>query len=370
MRILLGIAGLAMGGAERVVLELARSLMERGDPVALAGDSGPLDRELEELGPRRYPVPGYGRSPIMAARAVVALRSGIRDFEPDVIHSQNVKATGIAALARLRFRNRVPLLSTFQGVDRGEYRRAALILRAADRIACVSQDLAAGLVDHGVAKSRLEVIHNAVPLADPLSSDRREALDRELGLEGGPVVAIVGRLVAQKAHHRFLDAAARVARRTDGCRFLIVGDGPLRRDLEAQARRLGLSDHVRFTSIRDDARDLIARSDLIVFSSDWEGLALAALEALAAGVPVVATDVEGMRELLGDGAGVVVPRDAEALAEAIVLLLEDDERRAQMGRIGRTTISTEFSVERMISQYIELYGKLASASNGTDSGES
>jgi glycosyltransferase involved in cell wall biosynthesis len=361
MRVLLSVAEMATGGAERIVVELTRALRKEGDEVAVAADSGPFDRLLEGSGAQRYPVPGRGRSPLTAARAVLRVRSATRRFRPAVIHAHNVKATGVAAVAGLGSRGRrTPLVATFHGVRREEYRRAALILRRAHAVACVSQDLLEGLASAGLPRERMRVIGNAVPLPEPLPRDARVAIDRELGLGEGPVVSLVGRLVEQKAPHRFLEAAARIARELPDCRFLVVGDGPLRGGLESLARRLALTGAIRFTGLRRDARELIARSDVVAFSSDWEGLPMVALEALAAGVPVVSTEVEGMRELLGTGAGVVVPGDPDALAREIVALIRAPARRAQMGRTGRERIATEFSVERMVTAYQGLYRELAS----------
>jgi glycosyltransferase involved in cell wall biosynthesis len=360
MRVLLGTAGMAAGGAERVVIELARALSERGDPVAVAADSGPLDPPLEELGVVRFAVPGYGRSPLRAAKGALALRSAIRSFRPTVVHSHNVKATGMMAAARASRRERPPLLATFHGVERREYRSAALILRGARLVVCVSEDLARGLADAGFPRERVRVIRNAVSIPAPLPRDIRESIDLELDLDEGLVVSLVGRLVPQKAPQRFLAAARSIAAEIPDCRFLIVGDGPLRGQLESHARDLGIERAVRFTGIRQDARALIARSDVIAFSSDWEGMSIVALEALAAGVPVVATDVEGMREVLGTGAGVLTSPDPEALAKAILDLLEDPKRRAEMGAVGRDKVAAEFSVERMVRSYQEVYRELAS----------
>jgi glycosyltransferase involved in cell wall biosynthesis len=185
------------------------------------------------------------------------------------------------------------------------------------------------------------------------------ALDAELGLHpDSPVVSVVGRLVAQKAHDRFLRAAKLVHQKVPRAKFLIVGDGELRAPTEALAGRLGLADAVVFTGIRADATTIIARSDLLVFSSDWEGLSIAALEALARGVPVVSTAVEGTRELLSEGAGVVVPHEDEALAAAIVECLGDPERRAELGATGRRIHRERFSTARMAAVYRTLYERL------------
>jgi glycosyltransferase involved in cell wall biosynthesis len=168
-------------------------------------------------------------------------------------------------------------------------------------------------------------------------------------------VTAVGRLVPQKAHARLLEAIAASRRRGVEARFLIVGDGPLRDDLERRAHALGLDGAVRFTGTRSDSRAIIARSDLVVFSSDWEGLAVAAIEALAAGVPVISTDVAGSAELLSTGAGLVVPRDPDAIAEAVAGLLADAPRRERMAAEGRRVHAERHAAERMADSYRAVY---------------
>jgi glycosyltransferase involved in cell wall biosynthesis len=357
--VLLSVAELAAGGAERIVVELANALDARGEEICVAGDTGPFDRLLEGSRIERRLIPGRGRSPVTAVRATRRLRAATRAFRPDLVHAHNVKATGIAAIGRVGTRGRrVSLLATFHGVRREEYRRAAAVLRQADFVVCVSQDLLEGLASSGLPRDRTRVIRNAVPLAEPLAQAARQRIDRELGLEGRSVVSLVGRLVPQKAPQRFLEAAARVAAAEPECTFLVVGDGPLRDSLGALSRRLGVAERVRFTGVRGDARELIARSDVVAFSSEWEGMPVAGLEALAAGVPVVSTDVEGARELLADGPGVVVPRATEPLADAVIDLLRAPSLRAEMGRHGRQRIASDFSVERMVGAYRELYLEL------------
>ena len=360
MRLLLVVAELAVGGAERLVIQLAEAAQARGDQVAIAAAPGPLDGEVEALGLERIRLAGRGRSPSALGRAATSLARPLRRFRPDLVHVHNVRATAIVELAaRLAFPLQgVPTLTTFHGVLPREYRTAARVLRAPEHVVCVSQDVADGLRGAGLPGSRISIVENGVPLRPPLSDERRRRLDDELGLDGRPVVSIVGRLVPQKAHQRFLEAAAAVAERAPETRFLVVGDGPLRPELERSAQRLGL-EQVRFTGVRQDAGDIISRSALLVFSSDWEGLSLAALESLAAGVPVVASDVQGMRELLSSGAGVLVAGgEPRGLADAIVSLLEDGGRRQAMGEIGRALVRERYSIEGMIDAYARLYERL------------
>jgi glycosyltransferase involved in cell wall biosynthesis len=359
MRLEFAISEMGVGGAERVVVDLARDAVERGDELLLLGAPGRNDRDLTATGIRRVALP-TGRTPLDLARAVGRTARATHGFGPDLIHAHNVKVTAVARLgSRLAGSPRPPLLTTYHGVPHEEVDAAARILRLADLVACVSTDLMEQLADRGLPPERLAVVPNGVPEPEPTTAETMRALDAELGLDPDtPVVSVVGRLVAQKAPDRFLRAAKLVHERVPRAKFLIVGDGELRAQTEALAGRLGLSDAVVFTGIRADATTIIARSDLLVFSSDWEGLSIAALEALARGVPVVSTAVEGTRELLSEGAGVVVPHEDEALAAAIVECLGDPERRAELGATGRRIHRQRFSTARMAAAYRTLYERL------------
>ncbi len=364
MRVLLTIASMQSGGAERVVTMLAAGLAARGVEVALAAPHGEGDRELRDVPHERFELEFHGRGVTGAARVAVALAGATRRFGADVVHAQNVRfAASSRAAASLAHPTRRPkVLASFHGVLPSEYRGAARILRTCDHVTCVSEDLLERVVAAGLPAERASLVRNAVVLPAPLAPRRRAELDRELGTAGAPVVAIVGRLVAQKAHERFVVAARVVADALPSARFLIVGEGPRAQEIEAQVEAAGLAGQMLLTGQRSDAREIIARADVVAFSSDWEGLSIAALEALAAGTPVLSTDVEGMRELLAGGAGAVVPLDdGRALGERMLALLSDEREREAMGRAGRELIAREYSLEAMIDAYAKLYERLAGA---------
>jgi glycosyltransferase involved in cell wall biosynthesis len=363
MRLQVVISEMGVGGAEKMVVECLRDGAAHGDELALLGAPGRLDEELQGLPIRRRSLPTERSAPALL-RSLTILARFTRGFRPDLIHSHNVKVTAVARLGGQIARplSRPPLLTTYHGVPLEEEDQATRLLRLADLVVCVSEDLRGRLEEKGFPSDRLAVIPNGVPDPVPLSKARQAELGIELGLEAdAELVSIVGRLVPQKAHQRFLQAAAAVKRTRPQARFLVVGDGERRQELEAMARELGVADVVTFTGIRSDAADVIARSDLLVFSSVWEGLSIAALEALARGVPVVSTDVAGARELLTTGAGVIVPQDAEALGRAIADALADPSARERMGAEGRRLHSERFSVSRMNAGYRELYERLLSS---------
>jgi glycosyltransferase involved in cell wall biosynthesis len=364
MRLQVVISEMGVGGAEKMVVENLRDAAAHGDDLALLGAPGQLDAELAGLPIRRLHLPTARSAPALA-QALAKMARFSRGFRPDLIHSHNVRVTALARVAAQLAAplSRPPLLTSFHGVPLEEEDSAARLLRLSDLVVCVSEDLKGRLEAKGLPARRLTVIPNGVPDPAPLGTERRAEIDAELGLgEDSEVVSIVGRLVPQKAHERFLTAAAAVRQARPRARFLVVGDGERRRELEAQAAALGLGDALQFTGIRPDAADVIARSDLLVFSSVWEGLSIAALEALARGVPVISTDVAGARELLTSGAGVIVPQDAEALGAAIAAGLADPEARQRMGSEGRRLHAERFSVARMNARYREAYERLLAAS--------
>ncbi len=354
MRVLIAIAELRTGGAERVVVTLAHGLTAAGATVGVAGARGELDPEFAPA--ERFAFTDRGRSPLGLAAGALAVARGVRALRADVVHAHNVRASAFAqAGARLgRPAHPPPVLSTFHGVDPDEDGRAARILARSAAITCVSGDLAARLRSTGAALPPLSVVPNAVSPAPEVTPAERAALAAELGLTGEPVIAAICRLVPAKALQRLLEALPRVREAVPGTRLVVVGDGPDRASLEALAAQLGLAGSVIFTGLRPDARRILALAQVLAVSSASEGQPLAVLEALAAGVPVVSTPVSGMRDLLGTGAGTVVDRPGD-LAEALIAVLRDPEGRARMGTIGRALVAERHSAAAMVAAYRALY---------------
>ena len=358
IRILLVSPSLDERGAERIVVEIARHARERGHPVTVAAPPGSLDVELEDLGISRRALAERRRSVAGVALASVAVARALRDVRPTLIHAHNPRMTFVShAAQRLSLWRRARLVATFHGGDRREDQRAARLLRLADHVVCVEDELQERMLGAGVPHHMMTVIPNGTPPAVLLSHGERRQLREQLGLIG-PVVTVVGGLVASKAVDRFIRAAAHVAEERPDAVFLVVGDGPLRGDLERLAASLGLSDRVTFAGHRRDARALIAQSAVVVSTSRSEGLSLVALEALAAGVPLVATDVGGMRGLLSSGAGVLLTDTTpSAVAAAVAGVLGSSTWARSMGEIGRT-VAARHDLGSMLRSYDSLYEAL------------
>jgi glycosyltransferase involved in cell wall biosynthesis len=189
---------------------------------------------------------------------------------------------------------------------------------------------------------------------------RNEAIADELGVRGRRVVGIVAKLSSVKGHEHFLAAAAEISRSFDDVRFLVVGDGPRRAELEGMAALLAISDRVRFVGVRDDVPTLLRLMDVFVLSSVSEGSPNAVMEAMAAGVPVVASDVGGLREIVADGvSGLLVPAgDSVSLAKAVLGLLTDPARASAMGAAGQSRAREKYDVGRVVANVEAVLSKL------------
>jgi glycosyltransferase involved in cell wall biosynthesis len=239
-----------------------------------------------------------------------------------------------------------------------------LTFRFMSRVRALSQMHKAYLIEQeGIAAEKIEIIPNGVDLGRfSINGDPRE-LRASLGLvDSQPVVGIVAMLRPEKAHEVFLRAAARVLERVPETQFLVVGDGPERRRLEALAMTLGIDGRVRFLGARQDVAALVRTFDVGVLSSRpvVETLSNAVLEYMAAGKPVVATRVGSLPELIEEGQTgfFVEPGDWEALADRIVRLLQDRDLAERMGMAGRERVRRCYALEGMVHQHEALFERL------------
>jgi glycosyltransferase involved in cell wall biosynthesis len=359
LRILQLVASLSVGGAERLLPGLVGGLdRERFDVrICSLGRSQALADEIGRLG---VPVHVLGIERFYDPRAAAALARFVRAGQIDVIHTHLTEADVVGRIVGRALG--VAVVSTLHSLPEGYerqniHRRALQKLTArhlATRLVAVSPGVRQRFIrEWRLPEERIVAINNSVPMEAYLRLP--EGVPVVPG--AGPLVTNIGRLSEPKAQDVLLRAAAQVLRARPGTRFWIVGQGPLEARLRAQAAALGISEQVTFTGLRRDIPQILAQSDLFVLSSRWEGLPVTAVEAMAAARPCVLTRVGGVPDLIDDGVEgrLVPPESPEALAAALLELLNDPVRRLAMGRAARARVQRDFGMERYIAQHAALY---------------
>jgi glycosyltransferase involved in cell wall biosynthesis len=340
-------------GGERQALWLAREMDRRGYGSILAARRGePLSARGAEAGLTVVDCSPFGE---IDPRAAWRLRGVIRDHRIDIVHAHTAHAVAVAALAMLG--TSVPLvisrrvdfpLRTNAGT-RWKYGRASVVI-------AISQAVARVLATSGVAADRIVVVPDGVDVGRVVTRTTPETL-ASLGVsENGRLIVQVAQLVGHKDPLNFVRAMARVVEVVPGAQGLLVGDGPLRSDVEREIHRLGLESSVHLAGYRTDADSLLAAADVACLSSREEGMGSVLLDALAFGVPVAATRAGGIPEVIVDEeCGLLADKeDPRALGDAIVRLIRDDALRARV-RANARPRANEFSVERMTDRTIAVY---------------
>ena len=352
-----------VAGAEVLVAETIRQLRSRIDPVVLCLDGvGQLGQRMRSEG---VPVVALGRHPGLDLKVTRRLAHEIQARRLEVIHAHQYTPFFYTALARSLVRHRVHVMFTEHGrhyPDVVSWRRRMInrcfLGRRADEIHAVCQFSADSLVcSDGFPARAIAVIRNGIDLARYPAIPQHEAR-RRLGLPlDRRFVTCIARFHPVKDHAMLLRAFARVAATVPDADLLLAGDGPLRDALAAQAVASGIETRVRFLGVRDDVPDLLRASDVFAMTSITEAASLTLLEAMACRLPVVVTAVGGNPEIVQhDRHGFLVPRgDDAAAAEAICRLLQDPERAAAMGAVGREDVEVHYRLADTIDAYYERY---------------
>ncbi|HEX3409915.1 MAG TPA: glycosyltransferase family 4 protein [Candidatus Binataceae bacterium] len=345
-------------GGESQVLGLTLALIRAGHRAALiCHPDGILRHRGQAAGVDCYPL--RIRNSIDLA-AGLKLRDFLKRKNYDIVHFHTARAHALAPFVR----RCASALVVTRRMDYPPNRFFAPFLfnRAVDGVAAISPAVADALVQSGVTRDRIAIIPSGVDCArfHPPDAAEREAARAELGLTTAEVaVGTVGMLELRKGQRYLIDAIARLRRdaHVASVECFIAGSGRLAAELAAQIREYRLDDSVRLIGVIDDPRRLLGALDIFAMPSLQEGLGVAALEAMACGLPVVASATGGLAQLVEDGiTGIQVPpADERALAEAIARLSAEPSLRATMGSAGRTRVCASYSMEAMAKKTLELY---------------
>lgn len=356
MKVLLLITRAELGGGQTHVLDLLRGFRERFDVELATGEEGFLTEAAGRMGVRWHVLPNLIQPmrPWQDTRALMECYRLIRDVRPDIVHTHTSKAGVIGRAAACLAR--VPSVFTahtwcFAEATSWKWKLVGIPLeriaaRCASRIITVSDANRRLALDHSIGgPEKFITVHNGI--ADC-------AFRAQPGSGNVPRVVMVARFSEQKAQSLLIDAAAGIR---PPFRLLLVGDGPTRPAVEAQVERCGLGHRVEFAGNRLDIPEILAASHVFALFTKWEGFPISILEAMRAGLPVVASDVNGVREEVVDGStGFTVPRDdVAAFRQRLELLLQDAPLRERMGAASRQRFEQEFTVDRMLQRVAEVY---------------
>ena len=360
---------MAIGGAQRGLLDQARWLKSHGCEVVVAffyDKEGFYEKWSQSVD---FPVynfqahqrgAGFLRQGILLLRGLWRLWALLRRERFDVVetftHDSNILGLPLAWFARVPVR-----IATHRGKIEAFSKWRQLLhnmlinFGIAHTLIAVSEQTRQQAIEEGVWEKKITVIPNAVKALDT-SSVHRDSIRRDLGLNEGDIFILsIGRLTHQKGHEFLIQAMSKVVSRFPNVTGGICGDGPLRSQLEKQIKEADLSDYVRLLGAWEDISPLLASADIFILPSRWEGLSRALMEAMAAGLPVIATQVDGTKDLIIDGVnGVMVPsEDVEALADSILELIDKAEMRKNIAAAGQAHVLQRHSVDDMCRKYYD-----------------
>jgi len=355
----------AVGGAEEMVLNLVRHLPPQYVPaVACIHEAGPIGLEIERTG---VPFKVLGLKPgVLRPFDVLRLRDFLYECQPDIVHTFLLTGSLYGRFAAMMARVPVVIGTEVNVYERKRTLHALAerwLMRDTDAVVASAESVRDFYIKQVKADpSKVEVIYNAVDWAQLQATVSRDELRASVDVPpDAPLLTIIARLTEQKGHRILLDALVRPD--LAHARLLVVGDGPLRQALESQAANLGLSPRVRFVGARRDLGNILAATDVFVMPSFWEGLPLAMVLAMGAGVPVVATRVAGIPEVVQDGVtGLLVPPgDSGELGAALSRVVNDDTTRVLLGQAARAFVGPRFGVDGYVKSVTGLYDRLLAA---------
>ena len=356
----------AVGGAEEMVLNLVRHLPPHYEPAVLCiHEAGPIGLEIQQTG---VPFKVLGLKPgLLRPFDVLRLQDFLYQCQPDIVHTFLLTGSLYGRFAAMMAR--VPVVI---GTEVNVYERKRpwhvlaerWLMRGTDAVIASAESVREFYIKQiNADPAKVEVIYNAVDWSRLETTISREDMRRAMDVPvEGLLLGIIARLTEQKGHRVLLDA---LAQRPDLSRahLVIVGDGPLSAALQRQAAGLGIADRVRFLGARRDLGNLLSAIDVFVMPSFWEGLPLAMVLAMGAGLPVVATRVAGIPEVVQDGVNglLVTPGESGDLGAALSRVVNDDTTRVLLGQAARAFVRPRFGVDGYVNAITGLYDRLLTA---------
>jgi glycosyltransferase involved in cell wall biosynthesis len=354
-----------VGGAEEMVLNLVRHLPSRYEPaVACIHDAGPIGEEIRRTG---VPFSVLGLTPgVSRPFDVLRLRNALQTLSPTIVHTFLLTGSLYGRFAAMMtgvpivigtevniYENKKPLHARFE----------RWLMQGTDAVIASAESVKQHYVTQvGADPAKVEVIYNAVDWAQLQTTMSRDEFRGSIGVPlDVPAAGIIARLTEQKAHRVLFESLAQPA--LSALHLIVVGDGELRDDLRSRAQSLGIQDRVHFLGARRDLGNILSAIDIFAMPSYWEGLPLSMVLAMGAALPVVASRVAGIPEVVNHGvSGLLVdPGNSDQLTHALASLVQDRDLRARLGEAARSFVTPRFGIDGYVASITGLYDRLLAA---------
>lgn len=370
LSILFVIDGLEFGGGERTFLQLIQGLTPEGYGIHVAtSPEGDFSKILNEMGIDVVPLNMKRR---VNVKNIKRLSEIIRERKIDIVHSQGGRADFYARMAAKMLKPKVKIVNTVampvKGYDVSVLRKGIYWFfdrfseRCVDRFIVVSEVLREMLLSsYKIQAAKVIKIYNGIELSEYHPDDSGESfrkIRKEFNIgEDVFLIGAVGRMVWQKGFEYLIESIAEIIETLPQSKILIVGDGPLRAEMEALGERLKIGKNIIFTGFRSDIKEILSAVDLLVIPSLLEGFPVVTLEAMAMAKPIIATNIDGITEQIRDGIDgiLVLPNNPSALAKAAIRVFSDKKLARTMGLSAREKVEQEFSVEKMVAETEKVY---------------
>lgn len=342
-------------GGEQQLLYLVKGLKERGHPsTVVCQPESPLGDAIKKAGVDAIPVRMRGELDVLAAWKIGRL---LRQGKYDIMHTHTSHAHSIGLIAS--FFGKAKAMAVSRRVDfpiKSRFKYNAFNVH----YIAVSEAIKRVMIQGGVSDKKIDVVRSCIDLGR-LDNAAIADVRTELGInKDAVVIGNIAHMADHKGQIYLIRAANIVKEKYPDVRFVIVGDGELRGELEAEARKLGLDGAVIFTGFRKDVAGFLASFDIFAFPSHLEGLGTSLLDAMVMRKPIVSTTAGGIPEVVQDGVNglLVPPKDHEALASAIINLIEDKELRQRLGDAGRKIVEDRFTEDKVVDGTLAVYKRI------------
>jgi len=354
-----------VGGAEEMVLNLVRHLPARFEPmVACIHEAGPIGEEIRRTG---IPFSVLGLTPgVSRPLDVLRLKDALQAWAPTIVHTFLLTGSLYGRFAAMMAGVPIVIGTEVNIYEKKRPLHARLerwLMKGTDAVVASARSVKDHYVDQvGADPDKIEVIYNAVDWAQLETTKTRDEFRASIGVPlDVPAAGIIARLTEQKAHRVLFEAMTNAELST--LHLIVVGDGELRDDLRSRAEALGILGRVHFLGARRDLGNILAAVDIFAMPSLWEGLPLSMVLAMGAGLPVVASRVAGIPEVVNDGVnGLLVDAgDSAQLGHALATLVNDSRLRSRLGSAAKAFVLPRFGIDGYVASIATLYDRLLAA---------